>query len=201
MRLTSLQINWQINLVGKLLWLTTFIINHATNHTQDRCSSLEKMNQEIETILNALNETPRLLKELIFEIDPKLYKKKIIPDKWSIHEHATHLAVGDVYGFQKRLEDFKQIEKPTFEPLSGDNFDKNFFMELDLNKTLEDFFTIRQKTIEIAKEFSSNDWNKLAVHPEYKTYTPYIMLRHLLMHDHNHLYKIEDMGFGIRHIK
>ena len=54
-------------------------------------------------------------------------------------------------------------------------------------------------TIELAKEFNSNDWDKLAIHPEYKTYTPYIMLRHLLMHDHNHLYKIEDMGFGIGH--
>jgi len=159
------------------------------------------MNQEIKTILNALKETPRLLKELITEIDPELYKKKIVKGKWSIHEHATHVAVGDIYGFQKRLEDFKQKEKPTFEPLSGDNFDKDFFIELDLNKSLNDFFEIRQTTIELAKAFNENDWNKLAIHPEYKTYTPYIMLRHLLMHDHSHLYKIEGMGFGIGHIK
>ena len=165
------------------------------------CSSLEEMNREIETILNALTETPRLLRELISEIDPKLYKEKIIKGKWSIHENATHIAVGDIYGFQKRLKDFREKEKAIFEPLSGDNFDENFFLELDLETTLKDFFEIRQRTIELAKEFNSTDWNKLAVHPEYKTYTPYIMLRHLLMHDHNHLYKIEDMGFGIGHIK
>ena len=155
----------------------------------------------METILNALKETPRLLKELITEIDPELYKEKIIKGKWSIHEHATHVAVGDIYGFQKRLRDFKQKENPTFEPLSGDNFDKDFFIELDLNKSLNNFFEIRQTTIELAKAFNKNDWNKLAIHPEYKTYSPYIMLRHLLMHDHTHLYKIEDMGFGIGHIK
>ena len=159
------------------------------------------MNPKIETILNALNETPRILKELILEIDTTLYKKKIIKDKWSIHEHATHVAVNDVYGFQKRLEDFKQYEKPIFEPLSGDNFDDNFFIELDLEKTLNDFFKIRENTIELARAFDKNNWNKEAIHPEYKTYTPYIMLRHLLMHDHSHLYKIEDMGFGIGHIK
>ena len=159
------------------------------------------MNPKIETILNALNETPRILKELILEIDTTLYKKKIIKDKWSIHEHATHVAVSDVYGFQKRLEDFKQYEKPIFEPLSGDNFDDNFFIELDLEKTLNDFFKIRENTIELARAFDKNNWNKEAIHPEYKTYTPYIMLRHLLMHDHSHLYKIEDMGFGISHIK
>jgi hypothetical protein len=160
-----------------------------------------KMNREIETILNALNETPRLLKELIDEINPELYKEKIIKGKWSIHEHATHIAVGDIYGFQKRLEDFRQKENPSFEPLSGDNFDKDFFIQLDLIKSISDFFEIRQKTIELAKSFDSKDWDKLAIHPEYKIYTPYIMLRHLLMHDHNHLYKIEDMGFGLGHVK
>tara|TARA_B110001452_G_scaffold252332_1_gene242119 strand:+ start:1032 stop:1511 length:480 start_codon:yes stop_codon:yes gene_type:complete len=159
------------------------------------------MNREIETILNALSETPRLLKELITEIDSELYKEKIIKGKWSIHEHATHIAVGDNYGFQKRLNDFRQEKKQIFEPLSGDNFDKDFFIKLDLKKAINDFFEIRQRTIELAKEFNSNDWSKLAIHPEYKTYTPYIMLRHLLMHDHNHLYKIEDMGFGIGHVK
>ena len=159
------------------------------------------MNQKIETILYALSETPRLLKELITEIDPELYKEKIVTGKWTIHEHATHIAVGDIYGFQKRINDFKQEGGPIFKPLSGDNFDDTFFIKLDLKKTVNDFFEIRQKTIELAKGFSSSEWNKLAIHPEYKTYTPYIMLRHLLMHDHNHLYKIEDMGFGIGHVK
>ena len=93
------------------------------------------MKQKIQPILNALNETPRLLRELIIEIEPKLYKKEIIKNKWSIHENATHIAVGDRYGFQKRLKDFKEKETPVFEPLSGDSFNKNFFMELDLKKS------------------------------------------------------------------
>lgn len=159
------------------------------------------MNKKIDTILNALSETPRLLEELISEIDPKLYEKKIIVGKWSIHEHATHIGVGDIYGFQKRLKDFREKEQPIFIPLSGDNFDQDFFIQLDLKKTIEDFYNIRQRTVELTKEFDSNHWNKIAIHPEYKTYTPYIMLRHLLMHDHNHLYTIEDMGFRIGHLK
>ena len=123
------------------------------------------MNQKIQPILNALAETPRLLQELILEINPKLYKKKIIKNKWSIHENATHIAVGDIYGFQKRLTDFKEQETPVFQPLSGDSFDKNFFMELDLKKAITDFFKLRQQTIELAKNFNSKDWNKPAIHP------------------------------------
>jgi hypothetical protein len=157
------------------------------------------MKKEIENILNSLSDTPRILKELINEIEPKLYKEQIIKGKWSIHEHATHLAVGDIYGFQKRLKAFKEEDKPLFSPLSGDNFDKNFFISLDLKKCLSDFYKIRKETIEFAKGFNENDWNKIAIHPEYKIYTPYIMLIHLLMHDH--LYKVEDLGFGIGHVK
>ena len=155
------------------------------------------MTQEIETILDSLQETPRLLKQLLREIDTKLYKENIVEGKWSIHEHATHMAVGDIYGFQSRLEEFKKKETPIFEPLSGENFPKDFFMELDLNRSVNDFFRVRETTIELARTFNQGDWNKSAVHPEYKSYSPYIMLRHLLMHDHTHLYKIEDMGLGI----
>lgn len=158
------------------------------------------MDNKVETILNALEQTPRLLNELISEIDPNLYKKNIIQGKWSIHEHATHVAVGDLYGFQKRLHQFKEIDKPIFEPLSGDDFEKDFFIDLDLHSSLQDFFEIRKQTIALAKDFDQKEWSKVAAHPEYKTYSPYIMLRHLLMHDHVHLYKIEDMGFGIGHI-
>ncbi len=64
------------------------------------------MTEDIETLLGALKETPRLLKELISEIDPILYKQELIKGKWSIHEHTTHVAVGDLYGFQKRIGRF-----------------------------------------------------------------------------------------------
>jgi|TARA_B110001452_G_scaffold140569_1_gene116894 hypothetical protein len=39
------------------------------------------MNREIETILNALDGTPRLLKESITEIDSTIYKEKIVKGK------------------------------------------------------------------------------------------------------------------------
>ncbi len=159
------------------------------------------MKEKYNKILIALEETPRILKELISEISPELYAKRIINGKWTIHENATHIAVTDKHGFQKRLELFKHEISPEVEPLSGDDFDCNFFMNLKLNKTIDDFFEVRQQTVDLAKSLNQDDWDKKAIHPEYKIYTPYIMLRHLLMHDHSHLYKIEDMGFGIGHIK
>ncbi len=80
------------------------------------------MNRENESILDALNETPRLLKECIDEIEPKLYKKKIIKGKWSIHEHATHIEddyingnsyriTGSATTYQKPFGDFEDSGK------------------------------------------------------------------------------------------
>lgn len=57
------------------------------------------MNKDVETLLQALQETPRLLKELIIEINPELYKVKNVKGKWFIHGYATHVAVSDIYGF------------------------------------------------------------------------------------------------------
>ncbi len=166
-----------------------------------KSNPLQKMTQDIKSLLNALNETPRLLKELISEINPELYKQELVKRKWSIHEHATHIAVGDRHGFQKRFADFKQLEHPVFKPLSGESFPTHYFMELDLFESIDAFFDLRQSTLTMARALHPNSWNKEATHPEYKKYTPYIMLRHLLMHDHNHLYKIETMGLEIETIK
>ncbi len=159
------------------------------------------MNKNITSILNALEETPRILSELISEIDKEMIQKDIVKGKWTIHEHATHIAITDLHGFQERLLNFREKEKPKFTSLSGDNFEKGFYLHLNLEETIEDFYHVRQRTIELAKSLTKEDWEKEGIHPEYKKYTPYIMLRHLLMHDHNHLYKIEDMGFGIGHVK
>jgi hypothetical protein len=154
--------------------------------------------KDIHPILSALAETPRLLKELVLEIPTEFHQKEVIPGKWSLHEHATHLCIGDLHGFQKRLPVFQDAKRPIFEPLSGESFPPDHFMKLDLMENIEAFFKIREETISMAMSFNADLWDKESDHPEYSRYTPYIMLRHLLMHDHAHLYKIEDLGYGIR---
>ena len=153
--------------------------------------------KNIAPLLEGLSQTPRLLKELILEFPEEKRIEQVMPGKWSLHEHAVHMAISDVYGFQKRLRQFLEEDVPVIEPLSGDTFDKDFFIKKDLMNALDDFFPMRQETIELAQQFPNGLLDKRANHPEYEVYTPYIMLRHLLMHDMYHMYKIEDLGFGI----
>ena len=36
-------------------------------------------------------------------------------------------------------------------------------------------------------------WEKMATHPEYESYSLYILTRHLLMHDHWHMYRMAEL--------
>lgn len=155
---------------------------------------------KIETLLNSLETAPILLSELLKEIPLELYQKQIIKGKWTIHEHATHIATVDLYGFHQRLKDFKSQEYPIIKPMSGDNFEEGFYKKLDLEATIQEFYNVRAETIALAKNLAITDWSKKAKHPEYKEYTPYKMLRHLVLHDYAHLSKIEDMGFRLGYL-
>lgn len=147
----------------------------------------------IKKISDALSSTPEILSDLLHQVPTELLKEKRIKNKWSIHEHACHICSGDKYVFHKRLLKFKNEATPVFNPVSGDSFDENFLNDMDLNTSLNEFVTLRKKTIEFINHFDKESWNKKGVHPEYKEYTPYILLRHMLMHDHLHMYRIEEL--------
>ena len=146
-----------------------------------------------EEIITMLAATPRLLEELINEIPPVQLKQHRIKNKWSIHEHACHIAIGDQYVFHPRLRAFINETDPTFTPYSGESFEKDFLIKMDLEKALINFKKLRMQSIELAKHFDRTQWQKESHHPEYSIYTPYIMLRHFLMHDYFHMYRIEEL--------
>ena len=147
----------------------------------------------IEKIINTLAHTPQLLEEIIEEIPERMLKQQRIPGKWTIHEHACHICVGDHYVFHPRLAQFKQEEHPDFKPYSGESFDDDYLINMNLTQALQDFKTLRAASVEMAQNLSPSLWNKEGDHPEYTMYTPAIMIRHFVMHDYYHLYRIEEL--------
>ncbi len=148
---------------------------------------------DIEILTECLKHTPVILTQLLAQIDPELYKDRRIINKWSIHEHACHIATGDKIGFIDRLSKFIDEDNPAFTPLSGESFPPDYYYNMDLNKALEEFKHYRKKIIEMVSALEDNFWHKSSRHTEYTVFTPYIMLRHRLLHDHLHLYRIEEL--------
>ena len=149
---------------------------------------------DIADILVCLEQAPALLKELLADIPPAILKQRRIPGKWSIHEHACHLATVERDGMFARWDKFQSEERPVFLPLSGESYPADYYLKMELDSTVESFLGFRMELIRRARAVTDAAfWNRKADHPEYELYTPFIMLRHIMMHDHLHMYRIEEL--------
>lgn len=146
-----------------------------------------------EYIIQSLEATPTVLEDMLAEIPKSRLKEKRIPGKWTIHEQACHICIGDQYVLHPRLEQFINEDEPTFKPYSGESFADDYLINLDLHESLKTFKNLRTKSILMIQNLDPYLWDKEGAHPEYTVYTPRIMVRHFLMHDYFHLYRIEEL--------
>ena len=147
----------------------------------------------IETKLEILAASPDLLEDLLAEIPKDLLKIRRIKGKWSIHEHACHLAEAQRMTIG-RFKRFKQEKNPTFVPyLPGTTVPDDNLAKMDLQEQLADFRANRQVMIDLLRSYSAEDWSNEGSHPEYKRINALLWLRHVLMHDHFHMYRIEEL--------
>jgi hypothetical protein len=66
---------------------------------------------------------------------------------------------------------------------------------MEMADAMDQFAEYRKRQVTCLENVDINDeiWRRTATHPEYETYTLYILTRHLLMHDHWHMYRMEEL--------
>jgi hypothetical protein len=85
-------------------------------------------------------------------------------------------------------------ERPEFIPYipgDGEAEDRQAPMEIDV--ALEFFIRHRAKQIALLEQADDADWQETGTHPEFELYSLYILIRHILMHDHWHMYRMEEL--------
>lgn len=144
-------------------------------------------------LIEGLSNSPLILKELIAQIPEEVLKVRRRPDKWSIHENACHLAHAEEM-ILERFERFAKEPEPTFNPyIPGDTVSADNLIELDLQASMKAFQHLRSEMVKLLKSYNDEDWNRKGKHPQYKAYDAHILMRHTLMHDHFHMYRIEEL--------
>ncbi len=146
-------------------------------------------------LLQALAATPALLEDMISRIPASRLHAHRIPGQWCIHAQAVHIAGVQPMLFG-RLERFLKEGHPTFTPYIPDRDAADpeaALLRIDLPKALREFHEWRRKTLDFAAQAPEGFWEREAKHPEYDRYTPGILLRHMLMHEHLHMYRIETL--------
>ena len=144
-------------------------------------------------VVDALRRAPEIVVPLVLEAPPEILKRRPAEKRWSIHEHACHLA--HVHGlFFERLDRMLAEPEPVIRPyLPGDQDPDDFLLKMDLNDSLERYAEDRRRLVERLELLSDADWERTADHSEYRLYSVFIMFRHVALHDFLHAYRIEEL--------
>ncbi len=147
----------------------------------------------IDILKTQLRQNLEIFQDLLTNINKEQLKTRRRPQKWSIHEHICHMAEVETATYDRFLT-FKNVEYPVFQPfLQGTTRPEDHLINMKLKKAIRQYKDTRAKTLTLLNSFENQDWEKEATHPEYKICTPKILLRHLVMHDQFHLYRIEEL--------
>jgi uncharacterized damage-inducible protein DinB len=146
-----------------------------------------------ESIITMLDNAPCVIVPLVREVPAEVLRRRPQPAKWSVHEHACHLAEVQPM-FLARLELMLNDPQPRITPYNpGADDEDGALLKVDLNEALERFTRERAALVEELRDLTSEDWERTAAHPEYAHYSVFIMFRHLALHDMLHSYRIEEL--------
>ena len=144
-------------------------------------------------IIEALERAPRIVIPLVRQADPAVLKRRPPSGKWSIHEHACHLA--EVHPlFFRRLDLMLSEDNPavkSYEPGRDDPPDA--LLRIDLEDALQRFRRDRSRLVERLRRLRPKDWTRTGQHDEYNSYSIFTMFRHVALHDFFHAYRIEEL--------
>lgn len=150
--------------------------------------------KEIESLLFSLSAAPTVAAAFVRSIPATALGVRRRPGAWTVEEHISHLA--QVQGMLlRRLERFKQEERPVITPYQpvapGEEAPREKLLGID--EALEELSYRRGRQIAVAESVPDELWDREGEHPEYSRYTARILLRHILMHDYWHLYRVEEL--------
>jgi uncharacterized damage-inducible protein DinB len=146
-----------------------------------------------EQLIAALERAPGIVIPLVRQADPAIVKRRPPSGKWSIHEHACHLAEVHPLFFQ-RLDRMLSEDNPTIRSYDpGRDDPQDALLRIDLDSALRRFTHDRNRLVERLRQLRPNDWTRTARHEEYNSYSVFTMFRHVALHDFFHAYRIEEL--------
>jgi uncharacterized damage-inducible protein DinB len=144
-------------------------------------------------LIAALERGPGIVIPLVRQADPTILKRRPPSGKWSIHEHACHLAQVHPLFF-RRLDVMLAEDNPpikSYDP--GRDDPEDALLRVDLEDALRRFEDDRHRLVKRLRQLRPKDWARTARHEEYNLYSVFTMFRHLALHDFFHAYRIEEL--------
>lgn len=150
--------------------------------------------EDIGYLLEGLHRTPKILTAFVKSIPEGKLDLRRGDTFWTIAEHIRHLAQVQPM-LLKRIEHFRDAEHPVFTPyIPGKGEDEpDTRPPMSIAVALDQFAECRDRQLALLNKMDGATWKKTANHPEYESYSLYILTRHVLMHDYWHMYRMEEL--------
>lgn len=149
---------------------------------------------DISDLLESLRRAPRILSQFAGTIPADKLEVRRGDGFWTVAEHVTHLAQVQPMLLQ-RIERFLIEDRPVFVPFLPGQSDEGTDTPppMSLATAVDEFTSCRARQLALLETAGSAAWGKSGTHPEYEAYSLYILTRHILMHDHWHMYRMEEL--------
>lgn len=149
--------------------------------------------QDIADLLESLRRSPNILSQFVRSIPESKLHLRRGEGFWTVAEHCSHLAQVQPM-LLKRIERFMIEDKPEFVPYNpAGSTEEPSPPGMSIESALDQFARDRAGQLLFLERADENSWKKKAIHPEYEEYSLYILTRHVLMHDHWHMYRMEEL--------
>ncbi len=144
-------------------------------------------------ILEGLRRSGPILSAFIGSIPEAQMNRRRADGVWTIAAHAGHLAQVQPM-LLERIRRFRNEAQPCFTPyLPGADKKEDQPVAMAPEEVLQTFNRHREQQVTELAAADDATWKKTARHPEYTHYSLYILARHILMHDHWHMYRMEEL--------
>lgn len=144
-------------------------------------------------LLAGLRHSPALLAELVVEIPATRLRERRGEGFWTIAQHVAHLAEVQPM-LTQRLRRILNEDRPRFEPFFPDEATEAApNPPLSADAALAALRAERARQLALLEPLGPADWRREAEHPEYDRYGLVILVRHMLLHEHWHMYRIEEL--------
>lgn len=144
-------------------------------------------------LLESLKASADIFDHFLRSIPKEALEQRRGEDFWTLHEHAAHLAEVQPMGLE-RMRRMLSEDVPEFIPYFPDEDEETEKPPLPpVEQIITDFRAGREQQIDMLIKATPEDWKRTAIHPEYEQYGLFIFARHILMHDHWHMYRMEEL--------
>lgn len=148
-----------------------------------------------DTYISVLRSNVDILSDFVKKMSGEEIARKI-KDFWSIYQHIEHL-VESQYVILDRISLFLREDSPRIAPYTPIDTNEEVASDPRGDKSaeglLDDFRKVRCDQIALIETADSGVWKKEGVHPEFAKYDFDILLRHAILHDGFHMWRMEEL--------